>query len=126
MRVTNTVGWAIIVIAVVAMFTTAPRPHGGPYILVPALLPVFGVPFCILFLAAQGFIAYIADTRRALIAMSAGVLLGVLISGYFFAFSSTDSLREVGISPLRHVLFTVSCLSALILGMAIVRGWATK
>ena len=126
MRLANTVGWALIVIAAIALSTTSTRPHGGSHILIPALLPVFGIPFCILFLAAQGVIAYLADTRRALIAMGGGILLGLFGSSYYFTFGSTEALREVGISPLRQVLLSVSCLSAVVLGMAIVRGWATE
>ncbi|MDZ7816563.1 MAG: hypothetical protein U5N86_11380 [Planctomycetota bacterium] len=126
MKLTNTVGWALIAVSVLAIATTSPRHHSGLFIHVPALLPFFGIPFCILFLGVQGFIAYIGDTRRALGAIGGGALFGLLVAGSYFIFSSTESLEKVGISPARYVLLQTSSFSGISLGYGTVRGWVTR
>ena len=116
-------GWVFIVISAGVMLLTFPAPRSAGPPLAPSLIPLFSVPFAILYAACQYAYAVWLSSRRAVVLitvlLAAGVCLGWLgramdISGYF---------EKANISYARQMLAGGVCASGLGLGIGRVKGY---
>ena len=107
-------------IGLLVLVTTFP---GRGHIMVPGLLGVFGVPFAVVFLAAQYAFAALMRSWKAVGLITAVLLLGMGLGGCGAAMDLWGELAEHGVSTLRHVLVGGACASGIALGAAILKGW---
>lgn len=112
--------WAFVVLAIVVLVTTFP---GRGHIMVPSLLPVFGVLFALVFLLVQYAFAVWLRSWRAGGLVTGICLLGMGLGGCGAAMDLWGELAEHNVSALRQVLVAGACASGLALGMAVLRGW---
>jgi hypothetical protein len=107
-------------IGVAVLVTTFP---GRGHIMVPGLLGVFGVPFAVVFLAAQYAFAALMKSWKAIGLISIVLLLGMGLGGCGAAMDLWGELAEHEVSVLRHVLVGGTCASGIALGGVILKGW---
>jgi hypothetical protein len=117
---TQLAAFGFVAIGLVVLVTTFP---GRGHIMVPALLPVFGVPFAVVFLLAQYGLAAAMRSWRAVGLTTAVLLVGMGLGGCGAAMDLWDELAEHNVSALRHVLVSGACASGIALGAAMLKGW---
>ena len=118
-----TKGWLAIGMLVlagfIAIFTFQLR--GGGLIL-PSLIPVFGVKFGLIFIIFQIGYCYYFCEKKAFKWMTGGLLFG-FVGGYL---NATKILFPVGPLPpysfSRAVLLMGACVSAIVLGIGVLKG----
>ncbi len=117
------IGSILLIISVGVMITTFP--HGGTYyILFPNLVPVFGVPFAIIFIIVQYGLLILLRSYKGIALACALLILGMLI-GWFGAglVAKYGDMAAAGGSYARQIICSGACISAAGLGIAFLRDW---
>jgi hypothetical protein len=113
-------GYGFIAVGLVVLLTTFP---GRGHIMVPGLLPVFGVPFALVLLLAQYAFAWSLRSWRTVALITAVFLVGMGLGGCGAAMDMWGELAKHNVSTLRQVLVAGTCVSAIALGAAALKGW---
>ncbi len=116
-------GVAMAVVAAFILFTTFPG-RISHRILVPGLVPVFGIPFLVLFALGQAGLCFALKAKKGLYWMAGGLVLGSLLAllGYYALWSNMASTEATELLP-RNAVCAAVCLSAVSLGFAL---WKEK
>ena len=117
-------GWAFLLTGMFVLFAVFPGGKGR--IVFPSLLPLFGLPFAVLFLAAQAATVAYLKSRRGAVLIATVLVLGMGLAWCGHAMDLWGDLAEHGISLSRYVLGGGACASGGALGLALLRGWVTR
>lgn len=116
------IGWILIVLYGFVMITTFPL-RNSP-VMFPWLIPIFGVPFAIMYLVAQYGLVFYLHSLRGKLLVTGFFSLGMLITGYRLRMGSLGAYYATHhISNVRALLVVSVCLSGFALGAALLRQW---
>jgi len=114
-------GWVFTALGLFVLFAVYPGRPGG--IVFPGLLPIFGLPFALMFLACQYGVALYLRSRRGMFLVTAVLIAGMALGGCGHAMDLWGELAEHNIPALRYVVGAGACASGVALGIALLRGW---
>ena len=115
--------WAFLLTGMFVLF--AVFPGRSSHITFPSLLPVFGVPFALLFLAAQIAMVAWLKSRRGAVLIATVFIAGLGLAWCGHAMDLWGKLSEHNIGLGRYLLGGGACASGVALGAALLRGWVT-
>lgn len=122
----NPVGIVLAVISGGVMLFTFPM-RITHTILIKSLIPIFGVPFAVAFMAAQlALLALMKSYRGLALAgglFAVGMLLGWIGMSQPLGYSDIDA---AGFSAARHIIAAGACISGLGIGITLARGALPK
>ena len=116
-------GWAFAALSFAVMVLTFPGRHTHA-VIVPSLIPVFGVPFAVAFAAVQ--IAVLAGMKsyKGLAAAVGLMLLGGGLAWVAMRWGlGFRDMSAPGFTTARHVLAGGACVAGLFTGVGLIRGW---
>ena len=115
------IGWVFVVISGGVLVLTFPAPKTGGPPLAPSLIPIFGVPFAILYAAAQyGYVLWLRS-RKGVVLVTVVLLAGAGVGWFGRAMDMWGDFERFGVSYARHILASGACLSGVILGIALIK-----
>ncbi len=115
-------GWSFIILFVSAGVLTFPGASTVRGVLVPSLLPVFGVHFSILLTGVLYAFAYWFKSRRAALLITGLFILGAAMGWLARSWDIWGGFEKLGITYTRQIPCSGACLAALGLGITLVRG----
>ena len=116
------IGWIFIVLFVFVMITTFPVKNSP--VIFPGLIPIFGIPFALIYLAAQYGLVFYLNSLRGKLLVTGFFSLCMLITGCRLIMGSLGAHYAThNISNARALLVLSVCLSGFALGAALLRQW---
>ena len=116
--------WAFLLTGMFVLFAVFPGGHS--HITFPSLLPVFGVPFALLFLAAQIAMVAWLKSRRGAVLIATVFVAGVGLAWFGHAVDLWGELSEHNIGLGRYLLGGGVCASGIAPGEALLRSWVCR
>jgi hypothetical protein len=92
----------------------------------PEFLGTVGVPFALLYAGVQYAVAASMKKLRALALVTVAFLVGAGLGAVGRAIDLHGFAAEHGVSYAEYVLSAGACVSGLVFGFALVRGWADE
>lgn len=117
------IGWWLVMFSVAVLALTFPSPRAAGRVWVPALIPLFGVPFAVLFTAALYALAMRLKSVRGLVLITVLLGVGMLLAWAGRAMNLWGGFEQYNISYARHVLCGGACAAGVGLGAGIIKGW---
>ena len=116
-------GWLFVAISAGVMALTFPMPKTGGAPLIPELIPVFGVPFAILYAAAQFAYALWLRSRKGVVLITALLLVGAGVGWMGRAMDIWGDFEKLNVTYARHILASGACVSGLGLGIGLIKSY---
>ena len=121
---TTLVGWGMIVVSLGVMAAVFPGQLNVVYL--PDFLGSFGIPFALLYAGVQYAVAAWTKKPRALALVTAAFLVGAGLGAVGRSIDLHGFAAEHGVSYAEYILCAGACVSGLVFGFALVRGWVEE
>jgi hypothetical protein len=114
----------MIVVSLGVMTAVFPGRFNVAYL--PDFLGSFGIPFALLFAGVQYALAAYTKKPRALALVTAAFFVGAGLGAVGRAIDLHGFAAEHGVSYAEYILCAGACVSGLVFGFALVRGWVDE
>jgi hypothetical protein len=118
------VGWGMIVVSLGLMMAAFPGRFNVVYL--PDFLGTFGIPFAVVYAGVQCALAAYTKKPRALALVIVAFLVGAGLGVVGRAIDLHGFAAEHGVSYAEYTLCGGACVSGLVFGFALIRGWVDE
>jgi len=121
------IGSGLIALSVGVLFLTFQDPYNDR-IWVPGLVPVFGVPFAVTFIAAQLWMLAVMKSQRGVALAAFFMVVGAALmilrnAGWFWPLLLDPSM---GLTLPRQVVCAAACTGGAAVGIGLASGWLSR